>query len=110
MRVKKLKQDVQPPIKKRRRKRFITEEADEAAAIELARKLARQKLMDGTAPAAVIVHYLRLGTEEYKSDLEKAKAENKLLKAKTELVESAKRESGTIEEAIEAMKLYSGKK
>lgn len=51
---------------------------------------------------------MRLGSMKSKEELEKLKSENELLKARTEAIESAKNVEVLYQEAIEAMKTYSG--
>lgn len=75
----------------------------------LAVDLAEQQLREGTASSQVIVHYLRLCTAKEKYELEKLKAENKLLEAKCEAIRTATENSATAEAAIKAMQLYQGR-
>lgn len=70
--------------------------------------LAEKQLMDGTASAQVITHFLKLGTS--RALLEKAKLENEnaLLAAKTEAIQSHKRTEELYTNALKAMRSYSG--
>lgn len=86
----------------------LTPEARENQMISLAVDRAEQQLRDGTASSQVIVHYLKLGSLKEKLEREKLEEENKLLRAKTEAMESAKRIEELYSEAINAMRRYSG--
>lgn len=83
-------------------------EARESQLIALAVDLAEQQLRDGTASSQVITHYLKLGTYKEKLEREKLQHENDLLKAKTEAIESSKREDEMYAEALRVMREYSG--
>jgi hypothetical protein len=83
-------------------------ESRENQLISLAVNLAEEKLRDGTASNQLIVHYLKLGSTKERLEKEKLEAENKLLKAKTETLESSKRSEELYAEAIKAITHYSG--
>lgn len=87
-------------------------EAEEQQMISLAIGLAKQQLLDGTASSQVITHYLKLGTEKKKNDLELRMLEEdvKLKSAKTEAIQATKRMDEVYSEALEAMRRYSGKR
>lgn len=87
----------------------LTPEAKENEMIALATKEAERRLRDGTASPQIIVHYLKLGSTRMELEREKLKAENKLLLAKTEALESAQRIEELYENAIGAFGIYSGK-
>lgn len=86
----------------------LTPEARENQMISLAVDLAEQQLRNGTASSQVITHFLKLGTTVAQLEKEKLEQENKLLQARTEALESAKRVEELYEDAIKAMKKYSG--
>ena len=86
----------------------LTPEAREDQLISLAVNLAEKQLAEGTASTQVITHYLKLGSSKYQYEKEKLKHETKLLKAKTESLESAKRTEALYKEAMDAFKRYSG--
>lgn len=92
----------------RRRPPATTPEARENQLISLAVDLAEQQLLDGSASAQVITHYLKLGTTRASLEREKLERENELLKAKTENLQGQKRMEEIVEEAIKAMRSYSG--
>lgn len=86
----------------------ISTEARENQMIAMAVDLAEQQLRDGTASSQVITHYLKLGTMKAKYDNEKLQEEIKLLKAKTETLQSQQRTEEMIAEAMKAFRNYSG--
>ena len=86
----------------------LTEETREKQLIYLATDLAEQQLRDGTASSQVITHYLKLGSMREKLERERLAEENKLLKAKTEQIQSMKKIEELYAEAITAMRHYSG--
>lgn len=100
------KMDKEP--KRKKRPPAKTPEARENQLIELAVDLAEEQMINGTASAQVITHFLKLGTTRAALETEKIKRENELLKAKTENLESMKRVEELYQDAIKAMRRYSG--
>lgn len=86
----------------------LTPEARENQMISLAVDLAERQLLDGTASSQVITHYLKLGTVREQLERERLEKENALLVAKVDALQSAKRSEELFQEAIAAMKRYSG--
>lgn len=86
----------------------LTPEARENQLIALAVDLVEQRLLDGTASSQETTHFLKLGSMKNRLEMEKLKEENKLLQAKTESIQSAKRVEELYAEAINAMRRYSG--
>ena len=86
----------------------LTPEAEENQMVYLATNLAKQQLIDGTASSQVITHFLKLGSTREKLEREKLEEENKLLRAKTEAMESSKEIKALYEEALKAMRTYNG--
>lgn len=86
----------------------LTPEGRENQMISLAVDLAEKQLIEGTASSQVITHYLKLGSTKERLEKEKLEEENKLLKARTEALQSAKRVEELYADAIAAMKRYSG--
>ena len=80
----------------------------EQQCINLSYNLAEKQLRDGTASAAVIVHFLKLGDSQEKTKQKKIEYETELLRAKTESIQSGEKAELRYEEAIAAMKKYSG--
>lgn len=94
------------PIKKMRP--ALTPEARENQLISLAVDLAERQLLEGTASSQVITHYLKLGSTKERLEKEKLIEENKLLRAKTENLQSMKRVEELYSEALNAMRNYAG--
>ena len=86
----------------------LSPEARENQLISMATDLAEKQLREGTASSQVIAHFLKLGTSKTQLEKEKLEEENKLLRAKTESLQSAKRVEELYENAIKAMREYSG--
>ena len=86
----------------------LTPEARENQLIALAVDLVQQRLIDGSASSQETTHFLKLGSMKNQLEMEKLREENKLLKAKTESIQSAKRVEELYAEAINAMRRYSG--
>ena len=76
--------------------------------ISLAVDLVEQRLRDGTASAQETVHYLKLASSKTKVDLERAKLENELIRAKTQSIKDQADMKTLYLNAIDAMKRYSG--
>lgn len=96
------------PTEKPMRRPATTPEAREQQMIALAVDLAERQLMDGTASSQVITHYLKLGSMRERLERERLEEENKLLRAKTKNLEDQANYNVLVEEAIKAMRNYSG--
>lgn len=92
----------------KKRRPALSPEARENQLISLAVDLVEQRLLDGTASSQETTHFLKLGSMKNQLEMEKLREENRLLKAKTESIQSAKRVEELYAEAINAMRLYSG--
>lgn len=86
----------------------LNPESRENQLVSLAVDLAEQQLRDGTASSQVITHYLKLGSMRERLERERLEEENKLLRAKTKAIESAEEVKVLYEEALKAMRNYSG--
>lgn len=86
----------------------LTPEARENQMISLAVDLAEKQLQEGTASSQVITHFLKLGSTKQQLEKQKLEEENKLLRAKTENLQSMGRIEELYAEAINAMRNYSG--
>lgn len=86
----------------------LTPEARENQLIYLATNLAEQQLRDGTASSQVITHYLKLGSSKERIEKEILEKQKDLITAKTEALQSSKRIEELYENAIKAMRDYSG--
>lgn len=85
-----------------------TPEESENMLINLAVTLAEKQLRDGTASPSVISYYLKLAGQRDKLELEKLRQETMLAKAKAESIASAARTEELVQEAVNAMRRYSG--
>lgn len=70
--------------------------------------LAERQLLDGTASAQVITHYLKASSTREKLEQERLRRENILLAAKAEALETGKIMVELYEKAIVAMRSYAG--
>ena len=93
----------------RKRRTAMSVEARENQMIALAVDLAEKQLMEGTASSQVITHYLKLGSTKERLEKEMMEEQKKLLKAKTEALESAAEIKELYENALSAMREYSGR-
>jgi hypothetical protein len=96
-----------PP--KKRRPPAATPEARENQMIALAVDLAEKQLLEGTASSQVISHYLKLGSTKERIEQEILQEQKKLITAKTEAIQSAKRVEDLYKNALDAMRSYSGR-
>ena len=94
--------------KTRKTRPAISPEARENQMIAKAIDLAEKQLDEGTASSQVITHFLKLATSKAQLEKEKLERENALLKAKTDSIEAQQRSDELFNNAIEAMKRYSG--
>ena len=86
----------------------LSPENREKQLIALAYDRAEERLLDGTATSQEIVHFLKLGSLRAELENEKLKSENEVLRAKAKTIESVEETKVLIEEAIKAMRNYSG--
>ena len=92
----------------RRTRPALTPEARENQLISLAIDVAERQLREGTASSQIITHYLKLGSTKERLEKEILKGQKKLIDAKTETLQSAKRIEELYSNALNAMKQYSG--
>ena len=92
----------------RRSRPATTPEARENQLIALAVDLAEKQLRDGTASSQVISHFLKMASSKERLEREMMAEQKKLLEAKTEAIQSAKRVEELYKNALNAMKTYSG--
>lgn len=92
----------------RTRRPATTPEARENQMVALAIDLAEKQLAKGTASSQVITHYLKLATTREALEKEKISRENELLRAKVENIHSSANVESLYNEALRAMKSYSG--
>lgn len=85
-----------------------TPEGMESYLVNLAMQRAAEMLENGTAPAQIISHFLKLGTEKAKYEREKLKADTQLAISKANLVESQQKSEEIASKALAAFKRYAG--
>ncbi len=86
----------------------LTPEAQEGQMIALAMNLVQQRLLNGTASSQETTHFLKLATVKYQLEKEKLIKENKLTDAKVEALKDQKESKEIYENALKAMRNYSG--
>lgn len=86
----------------------LSPEARENQLVALATDLAEKQLREGTASSQVITHYLKLGSSKERIEKEILEKQKELIEAKTESLHSIKRIDELYNEALEAMRSYSG--
>ena len=92
----------------KQRRPALTPEARENQLISLAIDLLEQRLIDGTASSQETTHFLKLASTKAKIEKEILLEQKKLIAAKTKSIESSEEMKGLYEEALNAMKRYSG--
>jgi hypothetical protein len=90
------------------RRPAITDEGRESQVISAAIDLAEKQIRAGTASAAVITHFVKLGSTRERLEQQRLRSENELLKAKVDSYASAAKQEELFERAIAAMASYSG--
>jgi len=96
--------------RKKRVKPATTPEGRENQLIALAYDAAEERIRNGTASSAEIVHFLRLGSSKERLDQEDKKKDIELKTAKTEALESQKHSEELFANALKAFGRYSGHK
>ena len=86
----------------------LTPEAEENQMISLAFDLVKKRLVEGTASSQETTHFLKLASTKYKLEMAKLEEENKLMKARTEAIQSQKKIEELYSTALAAMRSYSG--
>lgn len=86
----------------------LNPEARENQLISLAIDLVEQRLLDGTASAQETTHFLKLASRKAKLEVERAELENKLIEAKTQMINDQADMKKLYKDAIAAMRQYSG--
>lgn len=97
-----------PENRTTRRRPPINPEARESRMVAKAMDLAERQLEEGTASAQVITHFLKLATQREELEKEKLRIENKKIEAQIKSIESAEETKVLYENAIRAMKSYTG--
>lgn len=86
----------------------MTPEGRENQLVSLAINLAERQLMEGTASAQVITHYLKLGSTKERIEQEILEKQKDLIEAKTQALQSTQRLEELYINALNAMRSYSG--
>lgn len=86
----------------------LTPEARENQMISLAMDLVEQRLRDGSASSAETTHFLKLASSKERLEMEVMQKQKELLEAKKEDLDSNKRIEALYDEAMKAMRSYSG--
>ena len=90
------------------RKPPTTPEEYESECIALAFREAKKRLEDGTAPASLIIEFIKAGSRKRELEMEELERNNALLTAKVENLESQRRSEDVYQKALEAMRTYAG--
>ena len=85
-----------------------TPEGREQQMISHAFDLAEKQLLDGSASAQVITHFLKFGSSQNKLEQEKLRKENLLAQARVDQISATAQNSELYQEAINMMKVYTG--
>ena len=94
--------------RRQRRRPGSTPEARENQLVSSAYDLAEKRILDGTASAQEVVHFLKKGSPREQVEVERLRNENELLRAKVENMASAKRIEELYSAALDAMRGYAG--
>ena len=86
----------------------LTPQARENQMISLAIDAAEQQLQNGTASSQVLTHFLKLGSSREQREQEILDKQLALIEAKTESLQSIKAMDDLYNNALAAMKNYSG--
>lgn len=86
----------------------LTPEARENQMISLAMDLVEQRLKNGTASSQETTHFLKLATVKEQLEREQLAKENELVQAKIDAIKSSKHTEELYEDALRAMRSYSG--
>lgn len=104
----KQKKNITESTQPRKIRPALTPEAQENQMISLSMDLAMKQLQEGTASSQVITHFLKLGSSKERLEREKLEEENKLLRAKTEVLQATQHDEEFYKKVLDAMRLYSG--
>lgn len=93
---------------KRRRRPATTPEGRETQLIADAYNLAERQLIEGSASAQVITHFLKAGSTRDALERRKIEQENLMMSARIEEIASRQRQEELFVEALRAMRSYTG--
>lgn len=86
----------------------LTPEARENQLIELAMDLVEKRILEGTASSQETTHFLKLGSQKARLEKEALEKQIELMEAKKNNLAAASQMGELYEEAIKAMRRYSG--
>lgn len=86
----------------------MSPEARENQLISMSYDLVETRIREGTATSAEVTHFLKLGSQKTKYELEKLRRENELLEAKKKSLESAETMKELYSNALRAFSTYTG--
>ena len=86
----------------------LAPEARENQMISLAMDLVQQRLIDGTASSQETTHFLKLASSKAILEKERLEEENKLLRAKTKVMENVEDAKVIYSDVLNAIRKYSG--
>ena len=92
----------------RKRRPATSPEDRENQLIAMAYDAAEERIANRTATSQEIVHFLKLGSSKERIEKEILERQKELITAKTEALKAAKHLEEVYENAINAMRLYSG--
>lgn len=87
---------------------ILSDSARENRVIAAAFNLAEKQILEGTASAMVLTHFLKLGSEKEKLERQKLESENELLRKKAEAYDQAMLRNKDYKVVIEALREYNG--
>jgi hypothetical protein len=93
---------------KPQRRPATSPEGRENQIVNLTMDLAERQIREGTASSQVMTHFLKLASPRERLEREKLAAENEVLRAKVEQLQSARNVEQLYSEALNAMRQYSG--
>jgi hypothetical protein len=102
------RRSTEPEGPRRRRPAATTPQARESQLISMAADLAERQLLEGTASAQVITHYLKLGSSRERLEQERLEREVELLAEKRIALQAQQATEEMFSRAIDAMRSYSG--
>ena len=71
--------------------------------------LALKWMREGTAPAQIVTHFLKVNSPKEQAEVEKTRHEIELLKAKKKAIELGEEQEKKYQEVIRAISSYAGK-
>lgn len=96
------------PRQRRSRRPASTPELREQQLVSDAMEFAEEQIRNGTASSQIVTHFLKEGSPRAQLERDKLIQENERLKAQVAQMASAKRVEELYDEAIQAMRKYSG--